>query len=549
MVVIFFLSINLFSQNQLTFQVDMRIPLEHSVFRPLQGDSLVLRGNFNGWQGSRLHLSDADFDSIYTLSHDFTGFEAGVIEYKFVIRQGGGREIWEQNPEKDNPPYGNRKIVLSGSPQIMPASPFDLDRYLLNANYQCGIPQLQEDYRQMRETIQGLHPALYDFTDKATFDSLFEARYRLIDEPMTGVEFFRIVNPLMTSIGCGHSAVHMPETWWQGQPDRFFPLQVRLVENKLFVLHNLSSRNEIVSGSRIDSINGLSASEIVGRLLSGISSDGFRKGYRMIHLNERFAPLYALHYGFPEKFRISYFSPAENLQKSIETETVAGKILSEASPPKPLLEFELIGEKSTAILTINNFNYYNEQERFYKFIDSAFAEINDGEIQNLILDLRDNDGGDPFSSAYLLSYLTPQPIPYFDEPFGKYADLAQPIRLAENRFAGSLYTLINGKCFSTTGHLTALLKYHRIGTFIGSETGGTYSCNDAKAIIPLKNTNLMLQVAQGSFAVAVQGMSKDRGIIPDYTVRPAIEDILAGRDAEKEFVLKLIDKNSGDDRQ
>jgi C-terminal processing protease CtpA/Prc len=79
---------------------------------------------------------------------------------------------------------------------------------------------------------------------------------------------------------------------------------------------------------------------------------------------------------------------------------------------------------------------------------------------------------------------------------------------------------------------------------VGSETGGTYLCNDAKAIIPLKNTNLRLQVAQRSFAAAVQGMSKDKGILPDIPVNQKIEDLIEDKDTVKEYVLNLIDRQS-----
>jgi C-terminal processing protease CtpA/Prc len=99
-------------------------------------------------------------------------------------------------------------------------------------------------------------------------------------------------------------------------------------------------------------------------------------------------------------------------------------------------------------------------------MDRSFREIKEKGIKNLILDLRGNDGGDPFCSVILYSYLMKEPAPYFAESYGKYADLAKPVAPAENRFTGNLYTLLDGRCGSTNGHFCALLKYHRVGKFV-----------------------------------------------------------------------------------
>jgi len=45
-----------------------------------------------------------------------------------------------------------------------------------------------------------------------------------------------------------------------------------------------------------------------------------------------------------------------------------------------------------------------------------------------------------------------------------------------------------------------------------------------------------------TFTVAVKGLSRETGIIPDYPTEPTIDDLLAGRDAVKDFAMKLIDE-------
>ncbi|HZB14780.1 MAG TPA: S41 family peptidase, partial [Chryseolinea sp.] len=152
-----------------------------------------------------------------------------------------------------------------------------------------------------------------------------------------------------------------------------------------------------------------------------------------------------------------------------------------------------------------------------------------------------NSGGDPFCAAYLISHLAKTPIPYFSKPYDPYTDLAKPLSLSINHFSGHLYTLINGVCFSTTGHLCALLKYHNIGEFIGTETGGTYTCNDASQTFRLINTGILIRMPSTTFSVAVEGVPRFKGILPDHVIEPSLEDILNSNDRVKEFALRRIE--------
>ena len=195
----------------------------------------------------------------------------------------------------------------------------------------------------------------------------------------------------------------------------------------------------------------------------------------------------------------------------------------------------------TSILTIRDFGYYQEPDKFKAFVDDAFDQIRRAGVRNLILDLRDNTGGDPVCTTHLLSYLEPFPVPYFARVYpGGYEPFAKPISRAPGAFTGRLFILVNGRCFSSTGHLCALLKYHKVGTFIGTETGGTYECNDASQEIHLRNTRLRLFVPRMTFTAAVRDMPRYAGVLPDIAVEPRVADYLAGKDPVKERALGLV---------
>lgn len=400
--------------------------------------------------------------------------------------------------------------------------------------------ELKEDFLQMRKIIEDLHPALYEFTDEDTFSRIYEQQYTKISQTMPLEEFYRRIIPIVNRIGCGHSNLWMPEGWLSQSAAKYFPLKLCFIRNKAYVIEK---NDAIPTGSQILSINGHSASKIIKQILAAISSDGLNPSYRMKRMEKMFPYQFAKQFGFANEFIVRFvpFSQSETKETILPYagySAVRPKIVG-----KQILKKELIGEKDTAILKINNFIYYDQNEKFFSFIDSSFKAFAEAGITNLILDLRGNDGGDPFCAAHLFSYLASGPVPYFSKPYGKYAKLAAPIPLAEYRFSGNLFILIDGMCFSTTGHLTSLLKYHRIGTFVGTETGGTYTCNDATKQNALKNTKIQLWVARRSFATAVKGMPKDHGILPDFVIEPNIADLVKGKDTVLEYTLSLIQKN------
>ena len=199
-------------------------------------------------------------------------------------------------------------------------------------------------------------------------------------------------------------------------------------------------------------------------------------------------------------------------------------------------------EENIAVLKIPTFSFYDRVEYFTGFVDSSFSEIKNKGINNLILDLRGNDGGDPFCAVPLLSYLEKEPVRYFAKEYGRYAEFAKPIPLAENHFTGNLFTLIDKYCGSTNGHFCALLKYNKIGKFVGEEGGSTYKCNARTEEFLLKNTRMIVNIARETFSAAVEGMDKTKGVNSDYFIEQTYKDFLSETDTVMDFTLDLITK-------
>ena len=417
--------------------------------------------------------------------------------------------------------------------------------------YRFSKQEMREDLLEVRERLESLHPIMYEFTPKEEFDRRFDQALASIDDSMGVEDFYNLAKPLVAAVGCGHTNLRTPPGYWDQAPQRILPLRLHFSNGHAFVLRDLADKRTIEPGAEVLTINGVRMKEIIEKSLEYLPADGMNISARYCSMNRLFNYLYALVYGFPEEFIIEYLPKDADGKfvkklKPVDVAAVSSywKLFIPSSSAGGFikdLDIKVYAQKNTALMTIRTFGYYNEKvPQFHSFIDSSFQVMQNNAVENLVLDLRGNAGGDPFCSAHLFSYLAKESVPYFAEEYGKYAEFAQPVPLAENRFNRDLYTLIDGDCFSSTGHFTALLKYHGIGKFIGQETGATYTCNDNKTRMQLKNSRFRFQVARGSFAAAVEGMPGNRGIIPDYPVEPSVDDILGGSDPVMNYVLSLI---------
>ena len=102
--------------------------------------------------------------------------------------------------------------------------------------------------------------------------------------------------------------------------------------------------------------------------------------------------------------------------------------------------------------------------------------------------------------------------------------------------------MINGLSFSTTADFCAIAKSNNRGIFIGEETGGGYYGNTSGGAVNVKlpGSNIDINIPQFKYVNDVKKAKyKDRGIIPDYTIVPTIDDVLQQKDVQLNYALKL----------
>ena len=264
---------------------------------------------------------------------------------------------------------------------------------------------------------------------------------------------------------------------------------------------------------------------------------------------------------------------------------------------KDKYSFKIISQ-NTALLAVHSFaiggNAQAKEHLVYKkYLDSCFQMLAvHPEIKNLIVDVRNNGGGSDPNDLVTFSYLTQktyrenksafinfQKIPFLsyfvyeeteaekklEEKNDFEAELKEEYPILKgkifpqdpkfnlvlqpdkNTFKGQIYLLISPRIASAGSLFASLVAGKTSAIVIGEETmGGYYGHNGHTPIeYELPNTKIKTQFSIVNLEQDVPKKPNQmfgRGIIPDYKVSQTFDDFIKNRDAQMEYVLKLIEK-------
>jgi hypothetical protein len=442
---------------------------------------------------------------------------------------------------------------------------------------------LRQDFQIARRALEQAHGGIYRYTPKAEMDRIFDRAYRNIQRPMTDLEFWRLLAPVVARIKCGHTFLLLPEKLREELVTSLplFPLEMRVLDRRAYVFQDYANTGSPLEGNELLSINGVPSSRILEQLRALFTGDGNTevKDWRISHLNGFTVCLYGL--GIEHPFRVTYRTPDRRRRAT----QLAGLTLPDRekawtarNPPTPAAnaDSKFLDDGKIAVMTIRHWYEYADEARqlsLSEFFARAFAQMKEKGAAALIIDVRDNDGGLDAPGKELFSYFWDKPF-YYDNDFVvnglefdffKYDPEAIPVRadIVERRadgkfhlikhpnvglqqpkephFSGKLFALMNGGSFSTSCEFLSMLHFYKRATFIGQEAaGGYYGCTAGRFVhLPLPSSKLDLRFGLTTYYQAVSGYPRDRGVIPDHPVTYTIAELLAGKDKEMDLALSL----------
>jgi len=338
--------------------------------------------------------------------------------------------------------------------------------------------QLHNDINYLVDVIRKNHPALAYYNNR--FESYADSLKSTITSPLSAIEFFNQLTVLTEKINCGHTKLRLPDFLWKHQDNRPYILPVRFYfqGDHIYCRENNSTNKQLKPGMEVLKINDLSSMQIINNFKQRISSDGYNNTYKYAQMNRLATGLFP---GYPDlapEYKLVCLQPGDSTVLELVIPAQISETDAYTSPtlkayPEFQYHFSIIDSINCGLLRISDF-VPDDEKAYNDFIVHSFQQLQNAGCNSLILDVRDNDGGDPNHSAFLLKHLIGRPFVYFQKNVYGYNNLKQPIEPAENVFSGILMVLMDGGSFSSTGHLLSLLREHQRGIFVGEESGGSF---------------------------------------------------------------------------
>jgi hypothetical protein len=486
----------------------------------------------------------------------------------------------------------------------------------------------EKDAHYLGALIRHSYPRLADKISPAAYDSaLAELLLRcktVPDERAFNLELQRFLAKLKD----GHTKATLVRYWDKGE-DRY---SVRFFnEGGRFVLSNIHrSVDSSLIGSRIKYVNGVSIETVVSRIRQLESSE-----------NEHFAL-----FRFNGKEQFPAYWQALGLVKNTQEPLVLGierpdgQQVQATVRPSPVLQFykekyaasqypftnrqndgfsyKILEPEKIAYLQMNTCldyvaykseikNYTNvltkpialaflkkrskNARNFGLVLQSMFREIHEKNIQTLVLDLRNNTGGDERLGKQLIWYLTERkdlrgfqdyyqisnmlrkvakvdyhkydrlhrdlygrPLPtdtlinisaallknpaYFDDlekegsPF--LIDRSLP------KFKGKVYVLIGPKTFSAAQYLATSLKDNDLATIVGLPLGNQPSSQTGASMLKLPYTKTLVSLSFLYGERPDRSKNEEDSLYPDVRVERTFYGVRAGRDEAFEWVREHV---------
>ncbi len=261
-----------------------------------------------------------------------------------------------------------------------------------------------------------------------------------------------------------------------------------------------------------------------------------------------------------DQFQITY--QQDNETKTIAIDGVSHKTITKTPQLESTDYFHFEINDEIAIIKITNFYNYDEFKHFAK---NAFTQIKNDKITKLIIDVRDNSGGDSRIGDELLKYLSSHPFRQYSainikvsEEIKQYYRINEHIRsyyettashiledvekakvgesityemeyalpYEDLHFGGKVNVLTNNRTYSSATNFVAAIKDYKLGTIIGDTPGGYATHYGDIYMFRLPNSNLQVIVSHKEH-IRPSGCKKQEEITPDVVIisEPfAIED-------------------------
>lgn len=448
------------------------------------------------------------------------------------------------------------------------------------------------DFDDLYARLQDSHYDLFARRSKPEYDALFRRMRTGFNTPVAPLEVWKRYQRFVAYGNVAHARIDPMAEYWENfrkAGGKAFPLFLRMVEGKAYVADDYSGLSTIEQGDEVVSIDGVPALRWLEQERALVSADNDYMAWAQL---ESQLPMFVwLARGEAQSFGL-VLGKADGTRVGV-TLAALSRAGFEAMAAKRPKRFELDWSAREARMLEEGLAYLRpgpfydsrpeatdpwDTTAFSSFVDDAFRRFIAQGADRLLIDLRDNPGGDNSFSDLMVAWFADKPFRFSEEfdikvstaatesnrkrlqgkggetnstslrlaaaydgkPLGSRVGFSIPLVSPREgvRFAGPVYLLINRHSYSNTVLVAAIAQDYGFGKVLGEETADLASTYGALEKFTLPRTGIEVSFPKARI-LRSNGDARARGVIPDIAITtPLVDD---GTDMVLRQAIRIID--------
>jgi len=441
--------------------------------------------------------------------------------------------------------------------------------------------ELRSDVDFFKEAADKVHPGHLFRTNQNEVNHVYRLLINDLTDSLDIVSFFKKFNLLIQSYGDLHTYASYKNQF--SEIKYTLPFTTYSSNGKLWVLKSftpfLNPSDEIIS------INDRSIKSIIQEMMFyTVNPDKSIDPTNVFEIRHAFSVFYALYFNNANYTDLSIRRDGKLLRLNIKQLEKGDEGFEQTSGFNNIVKQiygdekqEVVWNKIDSLHTIylklhsfDSFLKHNKQQRL------LFKEFRKTGYNNLIIDVRDNPGGNYMIAGFWLEYLVNKKFNLVDTAFlvrkekiainkklvkyytgyrfGFKKDKQRNLYYSKgntfhpkkrNEYKGNVYVLTNAQSMSTASIFAGFIKNTNRGILIGEETGNNYCafCAGGKLYFELPNTHMRVQLPLNLLMLGTSKLNREtceHGVLPDIEILESLSDRINSIDVQLLHTIKLI---------
>lgn len=405
--------------------------------------------------------------------------------------------------------------------------------------------ELKQDLQSLRDFIDATHPDISHSASPEQLERAYTEISSSLTQPMTATEFWLQAARLNPLFNDAHWSVNLPETQSNIQQliettDGVFPLEVHVQpDGELVVLALAGGAKTQWRGATIETINGEIAPVVSRQLLA------LRHGDTPLNRANLLGPAFQLYYakafGTPAQFTLKLKQQGQIHEVTMPASKIAAVLGKTSDTFADNFSYRQLNT-NTAYLKLGTFSWPDEQE-IGVFTQQAFRQIKQSGAKTLIIDVRENRGGnDSAWIDHLLPYLADKAFRVgswskkkviasrasASEPAGTVIDSEfktwfQPQLSNPLRFTGKVVVLTGRRTYSSAVQFSNVMQDFGFATLAGESGYARARSTGGIQFFTLPHTKLNIIVPR-FWAARPKGGFNEQLQTPDWLLQDDVTD-------------------------